>query len=137
MSRARVLPANELAPLMRRRLVAIVGLLGILTVIHDLDHIRQGRALPTGLYVVAVAALVSIALTLAVLLRNPRWARPVAVAQGVLTIVGVGIVHAGPQWSTVTDSYSAARADEVSWAVIIAMMLTGLTLALLAARSDG
>jgi len=108
-----------------------------LTVIHDLDHIRQGRALHAELYVVAVAALLSLAATFTVLLRYPEWARPVAVAQGVATIVGVGVVHAGPQWSTVSDSYSAAHADFVSWAIIFAMMLAELALALVAARSDG
>jgi hypothetical protein len=29
--------------------------LGVLPVVHDLDHVRQGRALPPELYVVAVA----------------------------------------------------------------------------------
>jgi hypothetical protein len=41
-----------------------------------------------------------------------------------------------PQWSTVTDSYAAADADIVSWAIIIAMVLAGLALVLVAARSD-
>ena len=54
---------TELSDRTRRRLLAIVSLLGILTVIHDVDHVRQGRALPAELYVVAVAALVSIAIT--------------------------------------------------------------------------
>lgn len=128
--------AKELSGHTRRRLVAIVSLLGILTVIHDLDHVRQGRELPGELYVVAVAALVSIEVTLTILLRYPKWSRVAALAQGVATIVGVGAVHAAPQWSTVTDSYSAAHADVVSWAIIVAMMLVGLTLALAAARSD-
>lgn len=38
--------------------MVITGLLGVLTLIHDLDDIRQGRALPAELYAVAVAALV-------------------------------------------------------------------------------
>ncbi len=132
-----VLTGNELSLPTRRRLVAVVCVLGVLTVIHDVDHVRQGRALPPELYVVAVAALVSVTATLIVLVRYPRWARTVTIAQGVATIVGVGAVHAAPQWSTVTDSYSAARADIVSWAIIVAMMLTGLTLALVAALAEG
>ncbi len=131
-----MLTTNEPAPSTRRRLVTIVSLLGVLTVVHDLDHVRQGRALPPELYVVAVGALVSITVTLIALVRYPRWGRTAAIAEGVATIVGVGAVHAAPQWSSVTDSYSAAHADIVSWAVIIAMMLAGLALALLAVRSD-
>ncbi len=130
MSVETVLRANERSLHARRRLLAIVSLLGILTVIHDLDHVRQGRALPAELYVVAVAALASIAVTLTVLLRYPKWARTVAIAQGLATIVGVGAVHAAPQWSTITDSYAAAQADIVSWAIILAMMLAGLALTL-------
>ena len=131
-----MLTANELSLLTRRRLLAIVSLLGVLTVVHDLDHVRQGRALPAELYVVAVAALVSITATLLVLVRYPRWARTAAVAEGVATIVGVGAVHAAPRWSTVTDSYAAADADIVSWLIILAMMFTGLLLVLVATRSS-
>lgn len=134
--RAAVLTANELSFSTRRRLVTIVSLLGVLTVVHDLDHVRQGRALPPVLYVVAVAALVSITATLIVLVRYPRWARTAAVAQGVATLVGVGAVHAAPRWSTVTDSYAASDADIFSWLIILAMMFTGLLLVLVATRSS-
>lgn len=116
---------------MRSRLIAVTGVLGGLTVLHDLDHLRQGRALPAVLYVVAVAALVSLALTITVLLTGPHLGRPVALAQGVSTILGVGAVHALPQWSSWTDSYSAAHADLASWAIIIGMMAAGLWLAVL------
>lgn len=134
--RGGVLTADELSLHTRRRLVTVVSVLGVLTVIHDLDHVRQGRALPTELYFVAVAALLSITATLIVLVRYPRWARTAAVAEGVATIVGVGAVHAAPQWSTVTDSYAAAHADIVSWAIILAMMFTGLLLVLFATHSN-
>lgn len=115
-------------------LVAVTALLAGLTVVHDLDHLRQGRGLPAVLYLVAVAALASLAVTLIVLVRHPRSARPVAVAQGVATVVGVGIVHVAPDWSSFTDSYSAARADLVSWTIVIAMVVLGAVLAVEAAR---
>ncbi len=126
------LAAGELSLPTRRRLVAVVGLLGVLTVVHDLDHVRQGRALPAVLYGVAVAALVSITATLVVLRRYPRWARAAAVAQGATTIVGVGAVHVAPRWSTVSDPYAAAGADIVSWLIIVAMMSAGLVLVVVA-----
>jgi hypothetical protein len=102
------------------RLVTVTGPLSVLTVVHDLDHLRQGRSLPPVLYLVAVGALASLAATWTVLVRRPRWARPVALVQGLATVAGVGAVHALPQWSRFTDSYSAARADPLSWAIIIA-----------------
>ncbi|HUR17850.1 MAG TPA: hypothetical protein VMZ51_02800 [Acidimicrobiales bacterium] len=112
-----------------RRLVTITGVLTGLTVIHDLDHLRQGRGLPPVLYLVAVAALLSLALTLNTLLSHSSFARPVAVGQGMLTVVGVAAVHALPQWTHLADSYSAAHADAFSWAIIVAMMVLGLVLA--------
>ena len=116
-----------------RPLVVLTGVLASLTVLHDLDHLRQGRALPPALYLVAVTALASLAATLTVLLRYPTWAIPAAVLQGVATNVGVVAVHVAPAWSSFTDSYGAAGADTASWAIIIAMMATGCTLAVCAA----
>lgn len=132
-----MLAASELSRSTRRQLAWIVGALGALTVVHDLDHVRQGRALPWELYVVAVAALASITATLVVLERYPRWGRTAAVAQGIATIVGVGAVHVAPQWSYLTDSYSAAHADAISWSIIVAMMVAGLLLVLVATRPHG
>ncbi len=85
------------------------------------------------LYLVAVTALASLVVTLALLCRRPGWARPVAATKGVATVVGVAIVHAAPQWSSFSDSYSATKADLLSWAIIIAVMLAGAALALGAA----
>ena len=119
----------------RRRLIAVTVGLAVLTVLHDVDHVRQGRALPVELYFVAVFALVSIGVTLTVLFRNHPVAAPVAFLQGLATIVGVGVVHVAPEWSSVTDSYGAAHADILSWAIITAMMTAGLALAVLATRS--
>lgn len=50
-------------------------------------------------------------------------------AQGVATLVGVGAVHVAPRWSPSTDSYTSAGADIASWAIIIAMVVTGCALA--------
>ncbi|MEA2900602.1 MAG: hypothetical protein QOH36_489 [Actinomycetota bacterium] len=124
-----------LAASVRRCLVAVTVGLAVLTMFHDVDHVRQGRGLPVELYFVAVFALVSIGVTLTVLLRRHPVAAPVAFVQGVATIVGVAAVHVAPQWSSVTDSYGAAHADLLSWAIIAAMMTAGLTLALVATTS--
>ena len=45
---------GEMPPRVRHRLVAMTGALATLTLVHDLDHIRQARGLPFGLYGVAV-----------------------------------------------------------------------------------
>lgn len=111
--------------------VAIVSSLIALTVIHDLGHLRQGRSLAVELYVVAVLALVSTGSTLAMLIRRHPLARAAAVVVGLATVVGVGVVHVAPRRSVLSDSYTAARADILSWLIIAAMMLLGLLLALI------
>lgn len=130
-----IVPAGGTAPQEAPQLVVITVVLVGLTVLHDLDHLRQGRVFPAVLYLVAVAALASLAATLTVVLRYPRWARLAAVAQGVATVLGVGAVHVAPNWSPFTDSYGSAGADTTSWAIIIAMMVAGCALALSAALS--
>lgn len=112
----------------RNRLLAMTIALTALTVLHDIDHLRQGRGLPSELYAVAVVALLSLAATLTLLLRSHRLAGTATLAQGVATVVGVGGVHVAPRWSSLTDSYSAAHVDALSWAIILAMMLAGLAL---------
>lgn len=125
--------AGEMPPRVRHRLVAMTGALATLTLVHDLDHIRQARGLPFELYGVAVLAVVTIGATLTLLLRHHRLAGTAAFAQGVATILGVGAVHVVPRWSPLTDPYSAAHADALSWAIILAMMLMGAALAVTAA----
>jgi len=117
----------------RRRLVAITIALAILTVVHDLDHVRQARGLPFELYGLAVLALMTIGTTLALSVRHHRLAGTAAFAQGVATVVGVAAVHVVPRWASVTDPYSAAHADALSWAIISMMMLMGAVLAATAA----
>ncbi|MGH9226668.1 MAG: hypothetical protein ACRD2W_23420 [Acidimicrobiales bacterium] len=115
--------------------MAVSCVLGVLTVVHDVDHVRQGRALPFELYGVAVLALVMVGTTLTMLVRSHPLAEGAAVVLGILTIVGVGAVHVAPEWSTHADSYGAAHADALSWAIIIAMVLAGVVLAVVAAVS--
>lgn len=109
--------------------------LGHLTLGDDVDHVRQGRGLAVVLYLVAVGAVVSIATTLVVLVRYRAWSRPVAMAMGVTTVVGVGAVHVAPEWSHLADSYAAADAA-LSWLLFLAMMLAGLALTIVAAQAD-
>jgi hypothetical protein len=49
---------GDLPASVRRRLVAVTVGLAALTVLHDVDHVRQGRGLPVELSFVAVFALV-------------------------------------------------------------------------------
>ena len=73
--------------------------------------------------------------TLVLLVRRHVLAQLAAMTVGIATVVGVALVHVAPPRSFFSDSYSAAHADALSWAIIILMMLTGLTMALVSLRS--
>ncbi len=119
-----------------RLLTALAGLLAALTILHDLDHVRQGRALAGELYVVAVVALASTGTTVALLVRRHPLSTMAATALGLGTVVGVGVVHAAPGRSFLSDSYPAAEADALSWMIILAMMIVGLVMAVVGWDSD-
>lgn len=56
-----------------------------------------------------------------------------AMAAGVVTtMVGVGEVHVAPVWSHPADAFAAADADALSCLVILAMMLAGRALRIVA-----
>lgn len=121
----------------RPPLIWITVALLLLTVVHDLDHVRQGRALDVELYGVAVVALTMLTMTLTLLLRRHPIARITTVAVGIATVLGVGVVHVAPRHALLSDSYSSAHADALSWAIVILMMLAGAVLAVVGACSLG
>lgn len=112
-------------------------MLFVLTVIHDLDHLRQGRTLHFELYGVALVALASTASVYALARRHHRLASWAAVIVGAGTLVGVAGVHVAPHRSFFSGPYPAARADLVSWAIIVAMMATGVVMGLIGLAAFG
>jgi hypothetical protein len=107
----------------------------VLTVLHDLDHVRQARALDLELYGVALLALMMLTATLVLLLQRHVLAELAAVTVGGATVLGVAVVHVAPPRSFFSDSYSAAHGDALSWAIIVLMMLGGLAMTLAGLRS--
>src|SRR5882672_5288638 len=104
-------------------------------VVHDLDHVRQGRALQSELLGVGALALVTGIISL-VLAAREHWLAPAAaVVVGFGNVVGVALVHVAPHWGPFSDPYAAAHVDWFSWTVIVAMMLFGLMLGIAGARA--
>lgn len=81
------------------------------------------------LYGVALLALTMLTATMVLLVRRRPAAELVALTVGVATVLGGAAVHVAPRRSFLSDSYSAAQADALSWAIIFLMMLTGLAMA--------
>lgn len=111
-----------------------------LIILHDLDHVRQGRALSLEVYGVGAVAFVAGLIMLVLALRSSELSSLAGVAVGFGTIAGVLAVHVAPHWWLFSDSYAEADADLTSWVIIFAMMAMGLWLGvtgLIASRSPG
>jgi hypothetical protein len=111
-----------------RYLVALNGLLVVMIVVHDLDHVRQGRALQSELLGVGAIAIVTGVGSLVLAIREHWLAPAAAVVVGFGNVVGVALIHVAPHWGPFSDPYSAARVDWFSWTVIVTMMIVGLML---------
>jgi formate hydrogenlyase subunit 3/multisubunit Na+/H+ antiporter MnhD subunit len=118
-----------------RYLVALNELLVVMIVVHDLDHVRQGRALQSELFGVGAVALVTGIISLVLAVRA-HWLAPAAAAVvGFGNVVGVALVHVAPHWGPFSDPYSAAHVDWFSWTVIVTMMFVGLLLGIAGMRA--
>jgi hypothetical protein len=109
---------------------AAIGLLAAV-LLHDLDHIRQGRsveALVIGLGVIGdVAAITMVALTI----RGSGWAPIGAVVVGFATFLGFIAVHVVPDWGALADGYPDLPVDALSWAMVAVPMVAALWLSFL------
>lgn len=96
----------------------------LLTLLHDLDHVRQGRDLPTILDLIGAMATASSVGLLVWVARGSALAVRVAALFGVGTAVGLVAVHVLPRWSVVSDPYGAAGVDALSWIGLVALIVT-------------
>jgi hypothetical protein len=87
-------------------------------VLHDLDHVRQGRAIETPVLVLGVLAYVILVAELVLVLRRSTYAPGGALAVGLITAIGFVAVHVVPDWGPLADGYPDANVDALSWAVI-------------------
>lgn len=119
-------PPDDLA---RSRILTATGVLLALTVVHDLDHVRQGRHLDSELYGIGLLSLIAALVVLGLALRRSPLGGPAAVILGIGTIAGVAAIHVAPTWWPLSDSYGDAGVDAISWTVVTVMMLAGAGLA--------
>lgn len=118
-----------------RALVVAAGTLLALTVLHDLDHVRQGRSLPLALNAIgAFGTLGAAALLLWTLRRSDEKVRRAAGAFGVATALGLVIIHVLPHWSAISDPYGEAGVDWLSWISLATFIAGGVVLAMVAYR---
>jgi hypothetical protein len=110
-------------------------LLVVMIVIHDLDHVRQGRALNSELFGLGAVALITAMVSLLLASRGHRLAPVAAVIVGFGNVIGIALVHIAPHWGPLSDPYAAAHVDWFSWTVIFAMMLVAFMLGVTGLRA--
>jgi hypothetical protein len=100
-----------------------------LSVLHDLDHVRQDRPLPAVLTAVGIIGPAAAAFALLLVARRHHLAPAVAALVGAGSLVGLIAVHLLPRWSVFSDPYPEVQVDALAW--------TSLGLFMLAASAVG
>jgi hypothetical protein len=100
----------------------------IVSVLHDLDHVRQGTSAPTEVVVTAVVGWVATIVLLVLVARRHRLAAPYAAGFGVALALGFALVHFLPHWSAFSAPYADADVDALSWVLAGLPIAAGLWL---------
>jgi hypothetical protein len=106
---------------------AAVGLLAAV-VLHDLDHIRQGRTVEPLVIAIGVIGDIAVITMVALAIRGNRWAPLAAVLIGFANVLGFIAVHVIPDWGPLSDGYPDLPVDGVSWAIVFVPMAAALWL---------
>jgi hypothetical protein len=111
--------------------VAIV----ITQLLHDLDHVRQGRSASAAVSVVAVLAWVATIVLVVLVARHHRLAPLYATVFGATVAIGFVLVHGLPHWGAFSDSYGDAGVDALSWVLAAVPFAAGLVLSVCGVRA--
>lgn len=101
----------------------------ILTLLHDLDHLRQGRELPGALNLIGAIGTISSIVILVWVGRRGALAAQGAGLFGAATAFGLIAIHVVPRWSFISDPYAEAHVDIWSWLGLAALIAAGIALA--------
>jgi hypothetical protein len=104
---------------------ASIGL-AALDVLHVLDHGRQGRSLGGGFALFGLTGTAVIFISLWLVLRKHPLAPALAVPTGYFTALSLLLVHVISRTGVLSDPYSAAHVDALSWASVIAELACGV-----------
>ena len=99
-------------------------------VLHDLDHLRQGRSIEPLVVGIGVIGDIAIIATVALVIRRHRLAPLAATLVGFANFFGFIAVHIVPDWGPLSDGYPGLTLDGLSWAIVFIPMAAGLWLGL-------
>jgi hypothetical protein len=100
----------------------------VMTLLHDADHVRQGRPLTMALHIFGAGAVIAVLVSLVLAVIHHRLAAHSAVAVGAAGVITLPLVHLVPHWSALSDPYPAAHVDALSWLVLALLIAASLLL---------
>jgi hypothetical protein len=96
-------------------------------ILHDLDHLRQGRSIEPLVVALGVIGDIAVITMVALAIRGSRWAPLAAVLVGFGNVLGFIAVHVIPDWGPLSDGYPGLAVDWLSWvAAVIPMAAAAL-----------
>jgi hypothetical protein len=111
------------SPLGRATLLVVAAHL-----LHDADHLRQGRSASGAVAATAVLAWVATIVLVVLVARRHRLAPLYAAVFGATFSLGFVLVHGLPHWGAFSDSYGDAGVDALSWVLAAIPFAAGLVL---------
>ena len=97
-------------------------------VLHDLDHLRQGRSIEPFVVGLGVVGDISTLTMVALVIRGHRFAPHAAVLVGFANFFGFIGVHVVPDWGPLSDGYPGLPVDTLSWVIVFVPMAAALWL---------
>ena len=123
--------ASDVTETSRSRQLTWASLVFLATIVlHDLDHLRQGRSLEPAVIGLGVIGDVAALTMVALVIRGHRWAPLAATVVGFANVLGFIAVHVVPDWGPLSDGYPGLRVDALSWAIVFLPMAAALWLGL-------
>jgi hypothetical protein len=87
--------------------------------LHDLDHVRQGRDIEPAVIAIGIFGDVIALTSLALAITRHPLAPTAAVLVGFGTALGFLVVHIVPDWGPLSQGYPGTPVDALSWAAAI------------------
>jgi hypothetical protein len=102
--------------------------------LHDLDHVRQGRAIESAVIGIGILGdLIGVAAVVLAAIRHP-FAPAASVVVGFGVALGFVAVHIVPDWGPLSQGYPGTSVDAVSWVAALIPILAGVWLGLAGLR---
>jgi hypothetical protein len=125
---------SNLTGLRRNRLALAAFVALAMSLVHNLDHIlnqQDGVWPPVGF--AGASAYIATGGTLWLGIRDEPFAPLAGLVTGLATAIGFAVIHLAPDWGALSDSYSGATENWLSFVIVYLSIAAGLILAAVAA----